>query len=157
MWRTPRHPRQQCPRGPQSGSAWACPRRLHGQELGKPPPLVGVWNIGPSSGWVCPSPTHAERRGHCLGKPKYCPSLPTFLLGHARLDLSNHVFGHAPAVASPINCLSMPNRTRPSKYLGCTWACPPSAQPAWARVWQDQVSPSPARVQPMQNVDWYCK
>ena len=71
-------------------------------------------------------------------------SLPTFLLGRARLGLPNHVFGHVPAVASLINCLSMPNRTRPSKYLGCTWASPPPAQPAWARVWQDQVSPSPA-------------
>ena len=100
-----------------------------------------------------------------LGQAQVLPTLlrlPAFLLGHARLGLPNHVLGHAPVVPSPINCLSMPNRARPSrtvckpKYLGCTWACPHSAKPAWARVWQAQVSASPARVQPMQNVNWYC-
>ena len=36
MPRIQRRPSQHCPRGLQSGSAWACPNRLHGQDLGKP-------------------------------------------------------------------------------------------------------------------------
>ena len=40
------------------------------------------------------------------------------------------------------------------KYVGNTWAIPPSAQAAWAEVWQAQVVPKRARLQPMQNVDW---
>ena len=42
------------------------------------------------------------------------------------------------------------------KYVGSAGTCLSSAQPDWAEVWQAQVVPRSAKVQPMQNVDWAC-
>ena len=130
-------PSQQCPHRPQSGYAWACPSCLHGQHLGKSSPLVGTWNIGLRCGMGLPKSCPCRTVWALIGQAQVLPMclcMPTFLLGHDQLGLPNHVFGHTPAVKSPINCLSMPNlahqcrKVGKPKYVGCIWACPPSAQ-----------------------------
>ena len=77
--------------------------------------------------------------------------LPTFLIGHNQLDLPIHVLGQwaCSSCGKPNQLLGqVPARRWRSKstYLVCTWAFPPSVQPAWgwAQVWQAQDSPSPA-------------
>ena len=128
------HPRQHCPRGPSSGGGLPkfCARRTTWALLGQAQALPTLF--------ACPR--------SCLGMHDWGPIGPvqSFAWACSSCGKPDQLLGHAQS--------GTPSR-KVGKPKSWAWASPStSAQPAWARMWQAQISPSPARVQPKQNADW---